>query len=347
MTKLRMTVRALRKMVTEMVDLFEAPPRRPIIKTAGTKPLSDPTSGSGRVHSTAVKGSPSYDPLTSPPEGKSPGWLSVYEPNAYRALKDLGSPPGRIFVDKAYIMFRPEDPGAKAIFWAGVPEKKRLEGGAIVTPKEGKAKPHAWRTYEELTTNQRDRLGWVDPRDRGKVKGEDEPPPEKGLDVRVKGVSQYAPQEVVWNEKGELEALPRGIAPEPQMMGSVPGASFEPGRGGGMPSATATQAAARAAAAKGFKLPDWETLSLPKLQQWRDVIMRKSRSSGEAADRRTLQVIDKTIEDRESGKPPKAPPPRARPTEPTTSPKEKWGERKPWGRTSKDVQVTKVERPKK
>lgn len=302
------------------------------LPTPGTRHIGDPRSGTGRPRSTSTKTPPSYEPVLPPHEGKSPGWLSVYEPAAYRALKQAGSPAGRIYTIGQYIMFKPKDPTAKAMFWAGVPEKKSIKGGAVSTPEGGEAKPHAWRTYEELSMDQRRGIGWIDPRDRGDVSSPPEAE-EKGLDVRIRD---------------------GGARADIDVMGSIPGAEpLTPGKGGSTPSAEAMAAMKRGMAAKSAKLPDWESLSIQDLNGWLEVATKKYKSSRDPTDMRVVQAVKKEIDARAEGKPqkkatqPRRPKGKSQPQH-TQPADDRFGKRKKWGQTSKDVEVEKLPvRPKK
>ena len=345
MAKLRMTVGSLRKMVDGLAHLIEAEDDDPETTEPekkkgtlreppppGTRYVSDPKSGTGKVRSSAVKNKPGYDPLLPREDtGKSPGWLAIYDPIAYKALKQMGSPDGRIYTSGPYVMFRPKDPSQKAMFWAGVPEKKKLQGTAVVRPEHGEAKPHAWRTYEELGIDQKRGLGWVEPRDRGQVPDTGKEPEEQGLGVRFKGGA--------------------GARVEPDVMGFVPGAEpIVPGKGGSIPSPEAMSAMQRGMAAKHARLPDWETLSIQDLNGWLETATKKYKTSRDPGDLRVLQAIRSEMGARAEGKQQKTPPPRPeaqRAPRHTQSAEERFGKRKRWGTTSSGAEVTRVEKPKK
>lgn len=309
--------------------------------------------GSGKVHHTAIRKS-GENPLGTSSKGKSPGWLSIYSPEAYKALRSIGSPDGQVFLDKGNIMFRPKDPAKRAMFWAALPEKRQLKGGEVVVPKEGEARAHAWRTYDELSMDQRQGLGWIEPRDRGSVKKAEEPKEEPGLGVRVRGFGNQ-PQSAAYNDEGWLTPA------EAEVTGRVPGA--EPvvaGKGGSVPSREAQAAAQRAFAAKHAKLPDWETLGLQDLHSWKEAVAKKYKTSQDPSDLRVFQAIRNALEDRRNGIPAKAVQrpmapvksdepivPREKTQRSKENPEDRWGKRRDWGKTSKDVQVDKVVRPPK
>lgn len=364
MAKLRMTVGSLRRMVCEMTQLLEAeddpkhraperrlrrsPPSRVVPpeptkwKSAGAKP-NDPSSplasGSGKVKSTAVKQNPGYDPLLPKAGGRSPGWLAIYDPDAFNALKRMGTPEGKIFTDGPYVMFKPADPTQKSMFWAGVPEKLTRTGQKS-SKDEDREKPHAWRTYEELSLDQKRSLPWVDPRDRAGTSTKKELEPEPGLDVRVRH---------------------GGFRAEPDVMGFVPGADqVMPGKGGSTPSPEASLAASRAFSSKGP--PVWSEQPIQTLAAWREEAAKRFKSSRDPIHARIIKDIEKELlrreEEPEVAVPePQTPaqthtqrvsePEKARPTAHSMSAEERFGKRKRWGQTSRDVEVTRTEKPKK
>lgn len=221
--------------------------------------------------------------LTPPTQARtvSKEELAAFSPKAAALLPDWD---GALQIKNGYLILIPTSSVQRTMVWAGVPAK----GDRPELPK-------AWRTIDELNKEQRDKLGWIDSRDKGSypkkepTKFGDENWGRKEPDVRFK------------SGRGEIADI--------EVMGHVPGATSEhPGHGGGIPTSAAKAAADRAFAAKHAKLPDWETLNIQELQTWKDVVSRKLKTSHDPADQRILAQIEDAIGDRMRGTPPKPKP---------------------------------------
>jgi hypothetical protein len=331
MTKLRLSISTLRHVLSETVKIIEAEKERwgvgPTHKPSGEPLRPEEYKGTGQVRHTGVKQKPSYDPQLPKQPGKSPGWLSIYEPNAYKALTAMGSPDGKIYLNGPYIMFRPNDATARTLFWAAVPEKRKLQGHAIEVPEGGEEKPFRWRPHEELSPDQKKMVDWLDPRDRAKSKVVKPEKEEELLGVRPRGGYSRGPLAGAYSEEGWL------VPAEADVMGHVHGAEpYIPGVGGGLPSREAIQAMHAAFTSKGAKMPKLETLDVQDLKALWDVARDSYRASRFSSDARLMKQIEAEISKRSEEKQQTKQPHVSR--EPAVP-----AQKKQWSKTSKDVQI--------
>lgn len=194
-------------------------------------------------------------------------------------------PPGdwKEFAMRAgYIIAKPKDPKQKPLIWASVP------------PKGGEpAKPHAWRSIEELAGDQKTRLGYFDKRTLGspstdvETKHDKNPEHRKDADalrVKFKG-----------DPMGRVDIETTGTMP-----GSVSGQ-------GGTPTKDARAAVAAADKAAQAVIPDWNTLPLDKLTKAAEMAERRFKSSKDPEEMQILKDINDALVSRESGEPPAKP----------------------------------------
>lgn len=320
------------------------------------------TLGSGKKRHSGEKQDPGYKPLMPREVPRSKTWLQIADPKAWEALLKMGNPRGSLYPSGTYIRFQPADPEAQALFWSGVPKKKKLEKDELgnIELKDvmhGEQKQHAWRTYNELDTDQRRSIGWVPPRDRGVVnkdfaREENDDTPE----VRVRGYSGR-PIPFAFNDEGWLSPA------EANVTADVPGTA----------SADARAAVSHADKALKTKLPSQESLSnksFGELNQLLKLATDRFKTSLNSHDEMVVSRIKDAIATRvknikrrseEAEKQGERPenPEKSGKKEPRSvektkkqssflqSPEERWGKRKNWGETSKDVDVSHVKKQKK
>jgi hypothetical protein len=290
--------------------------------------------GSGKARISAVRGAGNEKPYAPTDAGMSPGWLKFVDVDAYEGLKQMGKPSGKVFQTGPYLMFRPDDPSQRVMFWAGVPEKLKPTSDRPEKVQDGDERVPAWRTYDELSLDQKRLMGWLDQRDRGQAKKPKEEPEEPGMGVRVRGFER--PPVMAFDDDGNL------VPAEPEVTGHMPGATpYVPGFGGGLPSQSARDMLAQADAAAEMDLNP-QQMSLASLQRARDVVAKKYKLERMPDVKRLLHDIDDAISDREAGVPP-SPKFTSRPQKKDEPPHPK-GPKKKWG---SNPDVTVFRKPKK
>lgn len=274
-----------------------------------------------------------------------PLMLKDSDSKAYAALlrSENGKIDGELYSVGPYLMFRPRQSSRRSLFWVSPMKTVKQPDGSTALDAQGnpiiQTLPRDWYPYVKLTKRQKEDVGWVDAHDRGEYdKGTKLDPFASALEDEED--RRYAPL----------------YDPSAQVSASIPGATTSTaGKGGGIVSPQASVAADRAFAAKNMKIPDWETLSLQKLQQWHDVVARVAKTSGMPDDKRMLMKIKDTMHDRLMGIPPKALKPATKrvdirkdsPEAFNVPPRERFGPRKAWGKTSPNVEIERLPTIKK
>lgn len=198
---------------------------------------------------------------------------------------------------------------------------------------EKKGAPTAWRTWQELTMDQKRQLPWMDPRTRGSagVPASHEP----ALDPMADAWYNPYTGEFETEETHGVESYPT--------VGGVRSATGP----GGIP----THGARAAASRMGAKEPNWHRLPMGVLKRALKMAYDNYKSSpnteGEAVIKRILSAMDAK---RSAAGAQAAQGPKTEPVSPRfeRSVEQQFGPRKKWGKTSHDVDIRSVKRvPKK
>ena len=307
MAKLRISLSSLRRLVRGMLPMLEAEGDDPKRKLPGSGRRLSGGGGETPLITKGYKGKDVQAPYKMPTHGMEreipPEVFQqiLQTPEKQRtpamkraadAFRDLPAHHGSIHQRGGMLVYVPDEPHMKTMFYIGVPPKLNMDG-SVKEP----AKPMAWRLADEMTQDQRRKLGYLDPRDRGKVAR-----PEELRDKPMPGptLPQAKPKgRSMWDPTGGLD-----IGGWSEMGGGIPGATQEiPGRGGGIPSHAAKQAAERGAEASATSLNPRE-LSLGQLRQALQAATNRWKDSHAASDKRMMQDIQGALHDRLRGVPP-------------------------------------------